>query len=69
MTPTISTDQCGVHGVLEHWVDEDGEPVGEDEVGDEESPAHRPQQQQDVERLEGSLTIDIDVTREARGSY
>ena len=52
-----STDQCGVHGVLEHGVDEDGEPVGEDEVGDEESPAHRPQQQQDVERLGGSLTM------------
>ena len=52
-----STDQCGVHGVLEHGVNEDGEPVGEDEVGDEESPAHRPQQQQDVERLEGSLTM------------
>ena len=61
-----STDQCGVHWVLEHGVDEDGEPVGEDEVGDEESPAHPPQQQQDVERLEGSLTMSTSMLQNIR---
>ena len=33
-----------IHGFLKHRLDEDGEPVAEEELGDEEPAPHRPHQ-------------------------
>ena len=44
-----------IHWVFKHGLDEDGEPVAEEELGDEEPAPHRPHQPQQVEGVEAGL--------------
>ena len=48
----ISYHMSIVHWCLKHWLHQNSQPVGEDEVSDEESSTHSPHQPQQVEGVQ-----------------
>ena len=58
---------CCHQGFAKHRPDEDGDVAGEDEVGEEEAPAHGPDQPHQVEGAEHGRGGETHSVKQGRG--